>query len=883
MLENPYIAGIPVGGTGAFVGRTDILSDINHILRSPQSSGVVLCGQRRIGKTSILERIEASLPGWGAFHPVRFDLQNKADWPLPRMLGELAQTITAAVKAAATLALPEPGPALEAAFVDQWIPALLGALPEGDALVLLIDEFDVLADPKSGQPRDDYEQEAFIQLLLLLLQRHSQRLRFVLVIGRPFGELNSSVFSLFKLLPSRPVSLMRRDDCEALVRLSEADGSLAWTPAAVERVFALTSGHPLLAQQLCQLLWQQAEEERKKKGTAPPVQPEAVDALSSTAFAACLGSLEWLWRGLRSAERVVASALAEAGVGVVTQERLEQILNERGVRVMIRELEQAPAFLVNWDLIEEVDEGYRFRVELLRQWIATDKKLARIRDEIEQIEPEADHLFKSAKSQYQQKKLDLAVELLRQVIQLNPNHFGGSDLLADILQTQGKFSEARQLLMQLRPHQPAVRHRLVSVLLAEAHATSTDEERLALYDQVLALAAEHSEAKDGRRRIWRARGDSATAVGRLEDALAAYQAGGLEEQAQATAHQLRARALDEQLQRLVALEQAERYDAALELARELAAQYGDVQDWATEISRLETRSRLEAHYQRAVGALKGNDRDTAARLLVEVLGHDPVYKQAARYLLLAVSNVDVDVLQRQRDEVLAALLKERARAASWRLRSYGGTALAALVLLASAVVATPWHRGIKVPAETPPAGPAALTPPRRPSAGPNEGPPGVGPRPERTAQRPAEPVLRTEGPPEPRPTELGPHPEASRRPPPSGKGKKQNGSISLLTLVEKLEERRTYNIVIFACDEVEPEKLRYHLDIIGYNQVRVSADRDEIKKISSNGSEIYFGASAKDWVKEEILDLVQNISPEMPTHRFDRPGKSVYIYLSKTC
>ncbi len=51
---NPYVAGNPVGDSPAFAGRADVLREVLRILRRPQDNAIVLYGQRRIGKTSIL-------------------------------------------------------------------------------------------------------------------------------------------------------------------------------------------------------------------------------------------------------------------------------------------------------------------------------------------------------------------------------------------------------------------------------------------------------------------------------------------------------------------------------------------------------------------------------------------------------------------------------------------------------------------------------------------------------------------------------------------------------------------------------------------------------------------------------------------------------------
>jgi hypothetical protein len=87
---NPYVAGNPVGDSPAFVGRVDALREVLRVLRRSQDNAVVLYGQRRIGKTSILQHLAAWLSRIGPYRPVYFDLQDQAAWPLGRVLRELA-------------------------------------------------------------------------------------------------------------------------------------------------------------------------------------------------------------------------------------------------------------------------------------------------------------------------------------------------------------------------------------------------------------------------------------------------------------------------------------------------------------------------------------------------------------------------------------------------------------------------------------------------------------------------------------------------------------------------------------------------------------------------------------------------------------------------
>jgi branched-chain amino acid transport system substrate-binding protein len=146
LLTNPYIAGNPVGNTDAFVGRDDILREVLRVLRQPEQNAIMLYGQRRIGKTSVLQYLLKRLPQEGNYRPVYFDLQDKAALPLGRVLAELARTLASELN----LPIPDLGKDPEIAFRRDWLPNLLADLPVDTSLVLLFDEFDVVAGAKSS-------------------------------------------------------------------------------------------------------------------------------------------------------------------------------------------------------------------------------------------------------------------------------------------------------------------------------------------------------------------------------------------------------------------------------------------------------------------------------------------------------------------------------------------------------------------------------------------------------------------------------------------------------------------------------------------------------------------------------------------------------------
>lgn len=635
---NPYIAGNPVGDSPAFIGRTDVVRAVVRVLRRPQDNAIVLYGQRRIGKTSILQNLQLRLPEQGPYHPVYFDLQDKADLPLEHVLQDLADTI------AHTLAQPKPelAPDPELAFHQRWLPTVLNNLPEGASLVLLFDEFDVLADPQRKEAA-----QAFFAYLRNLLASDRQRLQFIFVIGRNVDDLDNIALSLFKGIPYQHISLLKYEDTLQLARLSEANGSLRWPDEAAEQVWALTSGHPFLTQQLCSHVWERAYDDEPE--TQPVASADVVNAAIGDTLEASRNTLEWLWDGLGPAERVVASALAASGPSAIDQETLETLLQESGVRVVIRELQSAPDLLQKWDLIEPAEHGYRFRVELLRRWLAAEKPLRRVQEELDRIEPVAENFYRAALGLYRGGKLDEAGGTLRQAIELNPNHVAANQLLADILLAQGQPDEARQILERLYEYQPgAARPRLIQVLLAKAQAADNDADRLTLYEQVLTIAPTQQRAIAERQAIWVRRAEEARQSDDLEAAAEAYRQAGFYDKAIQVDVERQRRVLAIRLQQVEALEREKHYLQALELARQLAQEYPEVSGWHTTLERLEHRCATDELYRRALEALAQRQTETASELLAQVVAIDNHHEEVTRYLHLVATGVDPARLERER-------------------------------------------------------------------------------------------------------------------------------------------------------------------------------------------------------------------------------------------
>jgi AAA+ ATPase superfamily predicted ATPase len=181
-IPNPYIAGPPIGGDEGFYGRQDVFDFVRRTFSSAYQKVIVLFGQRRVGKTSILYQLQkpSNLPK--GFHPVYFNLEGRASQDLNEVLYALAEKITE------SLNLP---PAAQSEFQgdgdhfsERFLPQAYEALQD-QRLLLLFDEFDVLSEEPSDETIALNTFFPYLQNRLF----DEEKLVYIFVVGRRLEEL----------------------------------------------------------------------------------------------------------------------------------------------------------------------------------------------------------------------------------------------------------------------------------------------------------------------------------------------------------------------------------------------------------------------------------------------------------------------------------------------------------------------------------------------------------------------------------------------------------------------------------------------------------------------------------------------------------------------
>jgi len=414
LKKNPYVIGVPIHDRHLFFGREELFAFIrDNLLQGARV--ILLSGQRRIGKSSVLLQIPeaVALP---EFCFVSFDLQALTRAPLAEVLSELAEQIVNRLQLDRAI-LPVPAKAnLESdpsAFLI-FLDAVLTSL-QGKRLVLLLDEFDVL-DGNGGATSNFFP---FLQSLLV----KESRLFLIPVVGRRLDEI-PRLLSLFKGAPHREIGLLNEQNTSRLITEPVA-GQLDYTPEAIRAIRELTAGHPYFTQLLCHVIFQVARDENASEVTGQMVENSIPEAMESGE-----AGLAWFRDGLPVAERVVFSAIAEAQE--LRKSRPEPdflaLLEQNGV-VVTDIIRSADSLLHEWGFVAGTPPT--IMVEFVRRWLVVRHPVRRAIWELEQVSPEALQAYDQAVQARQAGDIAKVFDRCQAALEWNPNHlralFDGAD------------------------------------------------------------------------------------------------------------------------------------------------------------------------------------------------------------------------------------------------------------------------------------------------------------------------------------------------------------------------------------------------------------------------------------------------------------------------
>jgi hypothetical protein len=275
--QSPYVVGSPIDPTSKmFYGRGDVIEQIKRALRTEGPSTVILLeGNRRVGKSSLLKRIAASglSPDWIPVYVnfQGFDGRNGQPGMATREIfyGIAKELVAAVARHAPAFRLPDiegaipstEGMEQTAFFIKKLRPAFAGENPfecfrliveavleaTGKRRVLLmLDEFDKLQEGIDNGLTSPQLPENLRNLF------HSyDRVSGILTGSRTIRRLRQEYWSvLFGIGISIPIKGLDEAAARRLVT-EPVEGQLVFAPAAVDYVVRACARQPFLIQGLC--------------------------------------------------------------------------------------------------------------------------------------------------------------------------------------------------------------------------------------------------------------------------------------------------------------------------------------------------------------------------------------------------------------------------------------------------------------------------------------------------------------------------------------------------------------------------------------------------------------------------------------------------------
>ncbi len=516
-LVNPYIAGAPVVEARMFFGREDVFEWIQNSLTGRYADHIlVIHGQRRVGKTSVLKQLGNRLPE--KYIPVFFDLQGRTHTTIDRFLWWLAREIVRVLKQERDITIPPPEKEVFATdaeyFEHRFLPELRTAI--GDhTLLLTFDEFDNLEESEV--------KEELARPLIDYLRRlmGESGLNFIFSIGssgRKLENMQATYTEFFKTALYKKISFLNQVQTAGLVT-RPVEGLLEYEPEAVKRIYGITSGHPYFTQLTCHELFSLCQRTGELR-----IRETDVEAVLDDVVERGTVNLKFTWDEASDIERWSLAALAHEKVPM-DNHSLAEYLRKQRVRFSEPDLISGVLHLREKDILTEQNQ---FVIHLLRLWLQKNRTMEQVREELTEVNPIANRYIEIGMEFQDAGQYDRAIENFREALNVAPDHIQAQVNIALAYQAQGMLDQAvlefgKALAMD--DEDVSARSGLCSTHLAlgdAAMAKNRYKDAITSYQKVLNINTEHTEARQRMAEINRQRAEKAMTDGRDEEALAAF-------------------------------------------------------------------------------------------------------------------------------------------------------------------------------------------------------------------------------------------------------------------------------------------------------------------------------------------------------------------------
>lgn len=356
-----------------FKGRMDTVRELEHALSASDRATLLLTGNRRSGKSSLLLQLPRKLGP--RVVPAFIDCQSSklSSESTGGLLIGLAETIVEQARRNADkhrrdqIRFPrlnhqafnnDPYPAFA-----RWLEGTERALGERQ-LLLCLDEFERLEEGLAVGRIDD----RFLSMLRNIIQHH-QSIIVLLSGSHTLDELPSRWADALITTHSLRIGFLDEADARELIEQPVKGFPNIYKHEAVEGILALTHSQPYLVQLLCGLLVEKMNHERRE----PPesyVVPGDVEAVIPQVLERGEAYFHDLWRS-RTAGKLAQRLLekmAFAEAERISSAEVKQLTEDEDA------LRDALRTLLRREIIERTADGYRITVPLIAHYVRSQRQ-----------------------------------------------------------------------------------------------------------------------------------------------------------------------------------------------------------------------------------------------------------------------------------------------------------------------------------------------------------------------------------------------------------------------------------------------------------------------------------------------------------------------------
>lgn len=363
-IPNPYICGMPLseGQSLLFVGRSEIIERINQMLMQDKCPPLLLFGQRRMGKTSLLLNLSHFLTS--SIIPCFVDCQGLAGYQnSEELVPEFVELVRQSALRFRNVELPafkgqssSNGSLYQ--MLNQWVAATEAQLESRQqTLLLAMDEFESL---EAIMNADLKLAKIYLGFARHTVQHHP---RFKILLAGTHLPEEMPLWRDF-LINARVLKIdyLTRSETLQLIEQPVKPFPLTYAPEVSQAIYKLTRGHPYLVQSLCfELVMLKNEQPLSSRFRVTPQDLEL--ALRNAQTGNIIFFNDLYHNQLSPLAASMAIALARQGLHTCPPadgwQKIAPLYDESGL-----------AELLKRDVIEPVNGAYRFQVEFIRRWFA---------------------------------------------------------------------------------------------------------------------------------------------------------------------------------------------------------------------------------------------------------------------------------------------------------------------------------------------------------------------------------------------------------------------------------------------------------------------------------------------------------------------------------